>query len=90
MGSTDLLLPPGITDLREVPYNYFEAIGMALGFLGFDELPPEDTPPRHIWLDPDRLKEHFDAVKRRRKEEMNPDEAIDTPVENQAAKDLRA
>lgn len=56
-------------------------------FVSFDELPEEETPPREIWLDPDRLKTFFDNVKKNR-EEKSKGKQIEDPVENQAAKDL--
>jgi hypothetical protein len=92
MGTAQLLFPPGITDLRELPAGYFDAIGMALGFLSFEELPEEDRPPRRIWLNNEALKEHFAAVKARRKAEADPNapDPIEDPVDNPAARDLIA
>lgn len=53
------------------------------------ELPKEEVPDRSIWLNGDRLKEHFDAVEKRRKEETGSSEdKIDDPVQNDAAKML--
>jgi hypothetical protein len=91
MGTVQSLFPPGITDLRELPGGYFDAITMALSFLSFEELPSEDRPPRRIWLSHEKLKAHFDAVKARQKEKADPDnEPIEDPVDNPAARDLIA
>lgn len=57
-----------------------------LFFLGFDEWDADERPPKSIWLDPDKLKAHVDAVKEKR---ANPDKQIDGPTEqNELIKDL--
>jgi hypothetical protein len=73
MGTADLLFPPGVTDIREMPSAHFEALSTSLMFLGFEEMPEEDAPPRKIWLDPEALTEHFKWLKQKRKDEMDPD-----------------
>lgn len=60
------LLPPGIENVRDIPYRWFEAIRMALVFLSFDELPNEERPPRSIWLQEDKLGAWFERVERDR------------------------
>lgn len=92
LGTAQLLFPPGVTDLRELPGGYFDAITMALSFLSFEELPDDDRPPRKIWLNNEALKEHFAAVKARYKAKGDPNapEPIEDPVDNPAAKDLIA
>lgn len=66
----------------------------ALIFLSFDEMEERDRPPKRIWLDGDKLREHMDMVKRRRKEEAERGgrdsslDEIEDPVENAAAKGL--
>lgn len=83
-----MLFPPGITDLRELPAYAFDAITYTMTFLSFRELPRDEQPDRSIWLDSKALKEHFDAVERRRKEGMSPETTIEEPVSNEAAKGL--
>lgn len=81
------LFPAGVTDLRELPYPWFDAIRRAIQFLSFDELDKEERPPKSIWLDADRLKEHFEWVELRRKEKYSgKDQTIEDPVSNDAAK----
>jgi hypothetical protein len=90
-GTVAELYPPGITDLREVPAMWFDAIRRALIFISWQEnLEEEEQPPRRIWLDDEQLKEHFAAVKQRRKErfEIKGGGEIENPVENEAAKAL--
>jgi hypothetical protein len=91
-GSVRELLPAGFKDLRDLPYTLFEAIRMALMFLGFEELPDEERPPKRIWLNAKLLKEHFEAVKRARKAAYSgsgdSSREIEDPVENEAAKGL--
>lgn len=92
-----LLLPAGITSFYELPYNVFNAIRQALGFLGFDELEKDDRPDKSIWLDGPELRKHWKMVESRRKARYGgkadryADEPIDGPVsENAAVKDLFA
>lgn len=88
-GTIRELYPPGVDDLRELPYIWFDAIRRALTFLGFDELEPDERPPKSIWLDDEALRLHFDQVKVMREEKWGSgEERIDDPVENPAAKDL--
>lgn len=59
---------------------------MALGFLGFEELPKDERPDKVIWLKPKEMKEHFAAVERARDAKYGDktdiaDEEIDGPVE---------
>ncbi len=90
-GTIAELYPPGITDLREVPAMWFDAIRRALTFISWQEnLEEEEQPPRSIWLDPDKLADHFAQVKQRRKEkfDIKGGGEIENPVENEAAKAL--
>lgn len=64
-------------------------------FLSFEELEPDERPPRHIWMDGEELTAWFDNVKRRREEKYGGgggdggwDQSIQSPVSNGAAKDL--
>ena len=77
------LLPDGIRSLRDAPYTLQRAIKTGLIFLSFEDLPPEDIPPRNIWLDGEALKEHFDDIRRKHKERMSGKE-IDDPRRNAA------
>jgi hypothetical protein len=92
-GTVSELYPPGIADLREVPYLWFDAIRKAIVFLSFEEnLEKDERPPKAIWLDGDKLAAHFAWVEQRRKERYSGkgdgSSEIDDPVENQAAKGL--
>lgn len=61
---------------------------LGLGFLSFDELPKDETPPRRIWLEGDLMKAHWAEVERARKAKYGgKDEAIDGPSERNAAMD---
>jgi hypothetical protein len=83
------LLPEGTT-LKDAPHSLFDAIRQALIFLGFQDLPNEERPDRKIWHNADALKEHFEAVKKRWEEKMDPDGKgeVEDPVDNAAAKGL--
>lgn len=89
------LFPEGITKLDDLPYTHFDAILTGLQFLAFEELIKEERPPRDIWMEPKKLKEHFDLVERRRKAKYGGDDGdirdvpIDGPVEqNDVMKEL--
>lgn len=88
-----LLLPDGITHLADLPHNIHDAIRLALGFLSFEELPQKERPPRHIWLDNERMREWSDMVKRMREEEMKggkgDDDLVDDPRGYTQAKGAR-
>lgn len=93
LGDVSTLLPRGITSLADCPYHIHDAISKALVFLSFgEELAPEERPPKHIWLDPEALKEHFDKVKKMRDEKFGMDKdgpgPIEDPVQNDAASKL--
>jgi hypothetical protein len=90
MGTVRELFPRWFSDL---PHTLFEAIRLAFMFLGFEELPNDEQPPKRIWLNPKLLKEHFEHVKRKREQEMKGgssgwDTHIEDPVDNDAAKGL--
>lgn len=90
-GTVAELYPPGITDLRDVPAIWFDAIRKALTFISWQEnLEEDEVPKRAIWLDPDRLEQHFAAVKQARKEkyDIKGGGEIENPVENPAAKTM--
>lgn len=90
-GTVAELYPPGITDIRDLPAVWFDAIRRALTFISFQEnLEPDEQPPRSIWLDPERLEAHFNWVDQRRKEKFDVKGGgeIENPVQNEAAKAL--
>lgn len=69
--------------MLDLPYPLHRAIKSALIFLSFEELPPDDIPPRSMWLNGKSLNEWFADVRRRQKEKMT-DREIDDPVHNSA------
>jgi hypothetical protein len=93
MGTVRELFPPWFNELLDLPHPLFEAIRLAFLFLSWEELPDDERPAPRIWLDPKRLKEHFEAVKRKRAREMSGgasdwNRAIEDPVDNEAARGL--
>lgn len=77
--------------MADLPYPVHDAISKGLAFVGFDELPSDERPPKSIWLDSEKLEEWFDAVEKRRKEKYGDgkdNNDIEDPVENEAAKGL--
>lgn len=91
-GDVSALFPPGIDRLTDLPYTHFEALMTATVITGWDELAEEEQPSRDIWLHPEKLKAHFDKVKKDRdaKYGSNDRKAIEDPVENEAASLLMA
>lgn len=85
------LFPPGIKSIRDLPHTIFDAIGHALMFLSFGELPEDEQPPKRIWMDGPKLTEWFEDVRRKRARESEGGDwnrHIEDPVQNQAALDL--
>lgn len=91
-GTVRELFPPGIKSIRDLPHTVFDAIGRALMFLGFQELPEDEQPPKRIWMDGERLTGWFEEVRRKRRREMEGgsdwNREIEDPVQNQAALEL--
>lgn len=57
-------------------------------YLGWEELPEDEQPPKRIWDDPDKLREHAAWVKRKRAAESDPDSAIsDKPIDDPRSND---
>lgn len=97
LGDMSLLLPDGVGDLYDLPYNIWNSVRHALGFLGFDELDKDERPPRSIWLDGREMRKHWRQVEATRKVKFGgkadryADEGIEGDVEENAAmKDLYA
>lgn len=76
--------------MADLPHTLFTAIRLGLSFLGFEELPEDEQPPKRIWLDGEKLADWFANVKKRRDEKYGESgrKAIEDPVENAAAKSL--
>lgn len=70
-GDVSSLLPPGVTSLYDAPHIFVEAVRAALTFLRFEELPEEEQPPKHIWLDGEKMTAWQAKVKSNRNSKMN-------------------
>jgi hypothetical protein len=92
LGTVSALLPEGITHLADLPYRLFYAIHSALTYLGFEEMPKEERPPKRIWQDDKALRAHFAQVERERERKYGNggggSQAVDDPVHNDAADSL--
>lgn len=78
-GDISSLFPPGVKRLWDLPWTLHQAVRMALLFLSFEELPDEERPPKHIWLDTEKMKEHAAWVKRKRKAAAKGEDMSDMP-----------
>jgi hypothetical protein len=84
-GDISSLFPPGVTRLCDLPHTIHRAIRMALYFLSFENIiEAQDKPPKHIWLDGEKMEEWFRAVKERAKG----DKEVSEMPQNQALKDM--
>lgn len=84
-GDISSLFPPGITHLWQLPYTIHVAIKSALYFLSFENLMhQEDRPPKHIWLDGEKMEQWWKAVTARREQ---PHEVAEMP-QNEALADI--
>lgn len=54
--------------MADLPYPFFDAIRAGLAFLGYEELPTEERPPRHIWLHAESMQAWWEQVEREREE----------------------
>lgn len=91
LGNVATLLPPFVRTLHDLPYRLFEAIQMALMVCGWqDNLEEKEQPPKSIWLNARKLRDHMENVRRNRKREMEGKGShdIEDPVDNEAARDL--
>jgi len=80
-----------VQNVKDLPWRWFEAIRLAMYFIGFDELPDDERPPRRIWLDSEQLQSWFTQVKADRDRKYGTDSktgAIEDPKENAAARGL--
>lgn len=90
LGTVRELYPEGIKEVTDLPHTLFTAIRLALNFLGFEELPNDEVPPKRIWLDTEKLQEHFKKVEKIREKKYGEGKDIEDPVENAAAAGLIA
>lgn len=88
-GDLSLLFPDTITTIRDLPYNIFDAIRLALVWLSFEELESAEKPPKEIWLDGKAMSKWWKAVKKRREDKYSgrPNDDIDGPVERNSLVD---
>lgn len=87
-GDLTLLFPDNITVVRELPYNIFDAIKLALVFLQYEELESDERPPKKIWLDGKAMSGWWKAVRRRREEKYSgKSQDIEGPTERNAMVD---
>lgn len=81
LGDVSLILPAGCRRLSDAPHTFTNALKAGLRFLSFEEMMPDDVPPRNIWLDPKALGEHFKELKIKHRSGSREDE-IEDPVKN--------
>lgn len=85
LGEVSILFPEGVDRLDDLPYTIHDAITTALLYLGWEELPQDEQPKKRIWDQPEKLKEHFEWVKRKREAEYGggKDAIKDKPIEGE-------
>jgi hypothetical protein len=65
-GNISSLFPPGIARIWDLPHTIHRAIRMALYFISFENIvDKQDKPPKHIWLDGERMDAWWAAVEQR-------------------------
>lgn len=74
MGEVSVLFPEGINRLDDLPWTVSTAITQGLYHLGFEELDPDERPPRRIWNRPDEMTAWWQMVQRKRKEKYSGDD----------------
>lgn len=90
MGEVSVLFPEGINRLDDLPWTLHTAIVKGLYYLGFEELPLDERPPKRIWERPDEMKAWWARVERERKEKYGQggDDSGVQEQENAAVKDM--
>jgi hypothetical protein len=89
MGDVSLIFPDGIQRLDELPHTLHTAILVGYHFIGFDELPDDERPPKRIWFDADEMRSWWSFVKRKREAEVKGESAESSHgQQNQAVKEL--
>lgn len=84
-GDISSLFPPGITRLCDLPHTLHRAIRMALYFLSFENIIEEqDKPPKHLWLDGEKMEEWWRAVRERGRG----DKEVSEMPQNEALKEM--
>lgn len=63
--------------LADAPFTLHDAIRAGLRILSYEEFPLAERPPRHIWLDGEKLEAHWTGVERKRKKELKGDTSDD-------------
>lgn len=88
LGDVSTLLPEGVP-LSDAPHNLVSAIALTLRFLGFEELPLDERPPKRIWLDGEALNAWWEEVERKRKAKYGIDGERDAgPMMEQDARSM--
>lgn len=84
------IFPEDITSLSDLPWTLFNAVTIGLTFLSMlENTPSDELPSRRIWLNSEKMDEHWQAVKKKREAEMKGENKdIDDPVDNDAARSL--
>jgi hypothetical protein len=67
------LLPDGIDHLSDCPFPLHGAILTALRILNYEEFPPDERPPRAIWLNGEKLTEWWKGVDAAREKRYSTD-----------------
>lgn len=80
-GNVSLLLPDGIDHLVDAPHTLHEAIVAGLRWLRFEELPSDEQPAKRIWLQSERMADHWSHVERMREDRYGLDRGSDDPGE---------
>lgn len=83
-GGLDAFYPDG--DVTRANWDLVVAIEAAIQVLGWFEHPQDEQPPENIWHSPERIKEWFEAIRQKRRDEARGIRSID-PDEGAGADD---
>lgn len=88
MGGIGALMPNGISDMKDLPFNIFDAIVQGMFLLDLQELPDDERPSREVMEDPKRLNAHITRILAERKRKTSSDSQAppdSDPVTNPSA-----
>lgn len=80
-GNVSLLLPQGIDHIADAPYTLHHAILQGLRWNKIRELPPDEQPPKRIWLDDEKMADWWQEVDAKRREKYGIKKDDDAGVE---------
>jgi len=83
LGDWRVAWPEGVAAVHDLPWTFIEAWSFATVILSwYENVSPEDMPPRHIWQSSDDLRKHWAYITKRREDNSRHGEAPEGTLED--------